>query len=452
MDMAQTRHKKYLLQLDTFADAMNENICHREFGPKRLVGAGGKSTGTPSCEEEGSREEKKRDLGRHLDRLASSTTNTSGAPVDLVKSPPPAAGAGATGASGKSGEDSGTPIVWPAWVYCTRYSDRPSSAMVAYNDDLFADLIIKSKPTGFDWGADPIRLTSSRDQLDTVELLNLPALPMADVRQIPHLSILDLRLVIVAIFDLRAATATTSTHHRLTEIADCRWPLPVSLRFMCVIIVTITTNANPTADSLTIDDNDDADDRRRQLYDRFCHHYCPGGRREFISGRNNYKKDGEQDSVNWKLRIDIMVFNSPRARKPKKPATSSSAAGGGGGGVEKGEAADGGGVPEDKRPRTAFSGTQLARLKHEFNENRYLTEKRRQQLSGELGLNEAQIKIWFQNKRAKLKKSSGTKNPLALQLMAQGLYNHSTIPLTREEEELQELQEAASAAAAKEPC
>jgi len=53
-----------------FADAMNENICHREFGPKRSVGAGGKSTGTPSCEEEGSREEKKRDLGRHLDRLA----------------------------------------------------------------------------------------------------------------------------------------------------------------------------------------------------------------------------------------------------------------------------------------------------------------------------------------------------------------------------------------------
>lgn len=70
-----------------------------------------------------------------------------------------------------------------------------------------------------------------------------------------------------------------------------------------------------------------------------------------------------------------------------------------------------------------------------------MTEKRRQQLSSELGLNEAQIKIWFQNKRAKLKKSSGVKNPLALQLMAQGLYNHTTVPLTREEEELQEMQE-----------
>lgn len=94
---------------------------------------------------------------------------------------------------------------------------------------------------------------------------------------------------------------------------------------------------------------------------------------------------------------------------------------------------------EEKRPRTAFSGAQLARLKHEFAENRYLTERRRQQLSAELGLNEAQIKIWFQNKRAKIKKASGQKNPLALQLMAQGLYNHSTIPLTKEEEELQEM-------------
>ncbi|XP_063370839.1 homeobox protein invected-like isoform X2 [Cydia amplana] len=110
--------------------------------------------------------------------------------------------------------------------------------------------------------------------------------------------------------------------------------------------------------------------------------------------------------------------SGPRTRRPKKPP---------------GEAPQN----DEKRPRTAFSGPQLARLKHEFAENRYLTERRRQALAAELGLAEAQIKIWFQNKRAKIKKASGQRNPLALQLMAQGLYNHSTVPLTREEEELE---------------
>lgn len=89
---------------------------------------------------------------------------------------------------------------------------------------------------------------------------------------------------------------------------------------------------------------------------------------------------------------------------------------------------------DEKRPRTAFTAEQLARLKHEFQENRYLNEKRRQDLARELKLNESQIKIWFQNKRAKIKKSTGSRNPLAMHLMAQGLYNHSTMAVDSDEE------------------
>ncbi|XP_016052472.1 PREDICTED: homeobox protein engrailed-2 [Miniopterus natalensis] len=98
------------------------------------------------------------------------------------------------------------------------------------------------------------------------------------------------------------------------------------------------------------------------------------------------------------------AYPGPRSRKPKKKNPNK----------------------EDKRPRTAFTAEQLQRLKAEFQTNRYLTEQRRQSLAQELSLNESQIKIWFQNKRAKIKKATGSKNTLAVHLMAQGLYNHST--------------------------
>ncbi|GFY45322.1 homeobox protein engrailed [Trichonephila inaurata madagascariensis] len=81
---------------------------------------------------------------------------------------------------------------------------------------------------------------------------------------------------------------------------------------------------------------------------------------------------------------------------------------------------------DEKRCRTAFSGPQLARLRKEFADSPYLMEKRRLDLAKELNLTESQVKIWFQNRRAKQKKSLGHKNPLAVKLMEQGLYNHST--------------------------
>jgi len=88
---------------------------------------------------------------------------------------------------------------------------------------------------------------------------------------------------------------------------------------------------------------------------------------------------------------------------------------------------------DDKRPRTAFTSEQLKRLRQEFTANRYLTEERRKNLCAELGLSENQLKIWFQNKRAKLKKSTGEKGELAKMLETQGLYNHNTMSVDEEE-------------------
>ena len=61
-----------------------------------------------------------------------------------------------------------------------------------------------------------------------------------------------------------------------------------------------------------------------------------------------------------------------------------------------------------ERTRKNFSSDQLQRMKDEFIANRYLTKERRRALAAEMGLNEKQIRIWFQNERAKLKKVNGS--------------------------------------------
>mgnify|MGYP001792391233 CR=1 FL=1 len=57
-----------------------------------------------------------------------------------------------------------------------------------------------------------------------------------------------------------------------------------------------------------------------------------------------------------------------------------------------------------KRARTAFTGDQLRKLEKRFLANHYIVGEERQKIADELDLSEAQVKVWFQNRRTKFKR------------------------------------------------
>jgi hypothetical protein len=101
-------------------------------------------------------------------------------------------------------------------------------------------------------------------------------------------------------------------------------------------------------------------------------------------------------------------------------------------GVDKNSLGNKDNKKDNKKGRATFSGNQIDELEKAFLSTQYLTNSERSRLAERLFLSESQVKIWFQNRRTKCRrtawKSPGVTSPTATNAPPSALSDTQQIP------------------------